>query len=131
MPHYAAALLITALLTTAGPYHVDRIACYDGDTCTIDIDLGLDVALRGQTIRLCDINAPELRSGNQRAAGAAARDYLNMLVGTSTAVEVVIPQNAHDSFGRWLAYLYIDGRSVNQHLIQSGHAALYSRTCAP
>ena len=34
---------------------------YDGDTITVDIDLGFDVVLKAQKIRLVRINAPEVR----------------------------------------------------------------------
>lgn len=130
--HIITALALAILLTGAGPYTADNITCYDGDTCTMDFDLGLDLVLRQQTVRLCDINAPELK-GASKSAGVASRDYLRMLLTqTSTAsVEVVINDNARDNFGRWLGYLYLDGKSINALMVQSGHAAPYGRTCAP
>ena len=41
---------------------------YDGDTCTVDIDLGLSTWIRGEKVRLYRSNAPELR-GAEREAG--------------------------------------------------------------
>ena len=41
---------------------------YDGDTITVDIDLGFDIILHKQKIRLLRINAPEVR-GEQREEG--------------------------------------------------------------
>ena len=48
---------------------------YDGDTVTVDIDLGFDVVLKAQKIRLVRINAPEVR-GKQRLEGLKSRDAL-------------------------------------------------------
>ena len=48
---------------------------YDGDTITVDIDLGFDVVLKAQKIRLVRINAPEVR-GAERASGLKSRDAL-------------------------------------------------------
>ena len=49
---------------------------YDGDTVTVDIDLGFDVVLKGQKIRLLKINAPEVR-GEQRLEGLKSRFVLS------------------------------------------------------
>ena len=48
---------------------------YDGDTITVDIDLGFGVVLHNQKVRLVRINAPELR-GEQREKGLVSRDAL-------------------------------------------------------
>ena len=54
---------------------------YDGDTITVDIDLGFDVVLKGQKIRLTKINAPEVR-GKQRPEGLKSRDALRQKIGS-------------------------------------------------
>ena len=47
-------------------YYRARVkSVYDGDTCTVDIDLGLRVWLKGEKLRLYGINASELR-GSER-----------------------------------------------------------------
>ncbi len=38
---------------------------YDGDTCTVDIDLGLGTWVHGEKLRLYRINAPEVRGFSQ------------------------------------------------------------------
>ena len=48
---------------------------YDGDTCTVDIDLGMKTWLRGEKIRLSGINSPGV-SGAERPEGLKSRDYL-------------------------------------------------------
>ena len=41
---------------------------YDGDTITVEIDLGFKTSVKGEKIRLSRINAPELR-GSSRENG--------------------------------------------------------------
>ena len=50
----------------------------DGDTVDVDIDLGFDVWLRDQRIRLYGIDTPECRTRNkkEKAHGLLAKDYV-------------------------------------------------------
>ena len=52
---------------------------YDGDTITVDIDLGFGFWSRNQVIRLFGINTPEVR-GAQKEAGDISRDQLRKWV---------------------------------------------------
>lgn len=45
---------------------------YDGDTIRVDIDLGLNIVVKNEAVRLSRINAPEVR-GEERERGLAAR----------------------------------------------------------
>jgi micrococcal nuclease len=67
--------------TISPPYHYRATvtSVYDGDTCTVDLDLGLSITLHKQKIRLNRINAPELRGRSQRR-GRAARDFLRSVI---------------------------------------------------
>ena len=56
-------------------YRAVVVSVYDGDTCTVDIDLGLNTWVRGEKLRLYRINAPELR-GPERPEGLKSRDFL-------------------------------------------------------
>lgn len=55
-------------------YKAKVVSVYEGDTFTIDIDLGLHTWIRGEKIRLSRINAPELK-GKERTKGLASRDF--------------------------------------------------------
>ena len=48
---------------------------YDGDTITVDIDLGFGIVVQGQKIRLLRLNAPEIR-GEEREEGLKSRNFL-------------------------------------------------------
>ena len=54
-------------------YRAIVTAVHDGDTCTVDIDLGLSLWVRGAKVRLARIGAPEL-TGRSAAKGLEARD---------------------------------------------------------
>ena len=53
-------------------YKANVTAVYDGDTCTVDIDLGLHTWVRNEKIRLYGINAPEIRGIE---CGSGSRTY--------------------------------------------------------
>lgn len=101
---------------------------YDGDTCTVDIDLGLKTWLHGEKLRLNRINSAELR-GNERAEGLEARDYLRGLIDKKEILLQTVKDKT-GKFGRYLAEIWImnkDGHwvNVNDEMISSGHAEYY------
>jgi len=83
--------------------HVTKV--YDGDTITVDIDLGLGVWVRGQKIRLARIDAPELR-GEEHDDGIKSRDFLRKLV-LGKDIVVVTHKDRKEKWGRWLGDIYL------------------------
>jgi len=111
-------------------YNATLIECYDGDTCTFNIHFGLGVVLAKQTVRFCDINAPEIRPLKTRQEATKVRDNVVYLIRSARKVQLRIPQkrNCDDpdtcddkgKYGRWLAYIIIDGNNLNQMLLDNG-----------
>ena len=107
---------------------------YDGDTCTVDVDLGLKTWVRGEKLRLNRINTPELK-GEEREAGLKARDFLrNLIDGKEVIIQTVADKEG--KFGRYLAEIWVvnsDGSwlNINDHLIKSGHAKYYKNQEKP
>ena len=98
---------------------------YDGDTCTVDIDLGLHTWVRGEKIRLMRIDAPEVR-GKSRAKGLRSRDYLRDLI---LDKEIIIGtfKDKRGKYGRYLGeiWLNMDGKdyvNVNDLLVKKKFA---------
>ena len=98
---------------------------YDGDTLTVDIDMGLGCWIHNEKLRLLRINAPEVK-GESRTEGLAARQYLRSLLAKK---EIVIETYLDDKekFGRFLAEVWAlnaDGAyfNVNDAMVQAGHA---------
>ena len=96
---------------------------YDGDTVTVDIDLGFGVVLREQTVRLLRINAPELR-GESREAGLRSRDALRARIANKWVV-LRTERDKKEKFGRWLGELWLEGECVNDWMLAEGHARVY------
>lgn len=46
-------------------YRAKVKSVYDGDTCTVDIDLGFHITLRDIKVRLYGVDTPELRGGTK------------------------------------------------------------------
>jgi len=90
------------------------IGVHDGDTVTLNIDLGMYVQMRQQKIRLLGVNAPELNE----PFGEEARNYLRGIVyGMRVRVSTRKSQDSDDrkeKYGRWLGVLYTQGgRNIN------------------
>lgn len=95
---------------------------YDGDTITVDIELGFGVFLHKQTLRLAYIDTPEVR-GEEKPEGLIARDRVRELV---MGKEIIIKtyKDSKGKYGRWIAEIFYDNKiiSLNEQLINEGLA---------
>lgn len=98
---------------------------YDADTVTCDIDVGFDIALKDQKIRLYGIDAPEMR-GKERQDGIVSRDRLREIVLNKT-IKLYTIKDTKGKFGRWLGVLKIFTTNINQLLVDEGlaHIKIY------
>lgn len=105
-------------------YYARVVKVNDGDTCTVEIDLGLMMWKHGETIRLARINAPELH-GRSAKKGAESRDFLKTLIEGKEVVLVTI-RDKREKYGRYLGEIWLlsDGVhvNVNDMLVAAGHA---------
>lgn len=92
-------------------YKAKVVSVYDGDTCTIDIDLGLHTWIRGEKIRLNRINAPELK-GKDRIKGLASRDFLKSLILDKEIIIETI-KDAKEKYGRYLGEIWLKDKNGN------------------
>ncbi len=98
---------------------------YDGDTCTVDIDLGLKTWIHGEKLRLYRINAPEVR-GAEQEAGLRARDFLRSQI-DDKEVYIQTVKDRKGKYGRYLAEIWLDAEdgtaiNVNDLMVAQGHA---------
>ena len=104
-------------------YNADVIRVYDGDTITVNIDLGFGIWMKNQTIRLYGINTPEIR-GEEREQGLISAEYLRTkILGKRIILKTV--KDKKGKYGRWLGEVYLDDINVNQELIEEGLAKPY------
>lgn len=93
----------------------------DGDTLDVVIDLGFRMATK-QRLRLFGLDCPERGSDGWEAA----THFSTSMAPPGTSV-LVKTHDAPEKYGRYLAEIYIDGQSINDALIDAGHAALYGK----
>ena len=106
-------------------YKAVLVRVIDGDTIDVDIDLGFDVWLKKQRIRLAGIDAPESRTRNkaEKVLGLAAKARLTELCSGEMQLESL----GTGKYGRILGIPRTsDGKSMCQILIDEGHAVEYT-----
>jgi len=101
---------------------VERVV--DGDTVDVTLDLGFDVKLHKQRVRLAQIDTPESRTRDlaEKKLGLAAKDRLKELCVGSISIKSF----GKGKYGRILGIPYTeDGEDICQMLIDEGHAVVY------
>ncbi len=98
---------------------------YDGDTCTVDIDLGLHTWVRGEKIRLVRINAPEIR-GSEWTEGIKSRDFLREQI-LDKEITIVTIKDKKGKYGRYLGEIWLKNEkgkeiNINDLLVKKGFA---------
>ena len=95
----------------------------DGDTVDVDVDLGFDVWLKKQRVRLAGIDTPESRTRNlaEKALGLAAKERLKELC----MGEVTLESHGKGKYGRILGRLFVDDTDICETLKSEGHAVEY------
>jgi len=112
-------------------YRANVASVYDGDTCKVDIDLGLGIWKKNETLRLHRINTPEMR-GEEREAGIISRDFLrSIILGREVLLQTILDKKG--KYGRYLAELWVmdasgSWQNVNDMMIQTGHAIYYGNS---
>ena len=105
----------------------------DGDTVDVDIDLGFDVCLKKQRIRLYGVDTPESRTRDleEKMYGNAAKDFVQSFLPVGTNQTLVTKLDDRGKFGRILGEFKVynsklDGQTtINQMLIDEHHAVAY------
>lgn len=105
-------------------YNAHVIDVYDGDTITVDIDLGLGTWLKKQKIRLYGVNTPEIR-GEDRENGLRVRDKVRSII-LDKDIVLQTHKDKSGKFGRWLGVVWIDGLCVNDFLLINNMAEEYT-----
>lgn len=109
-------------------YAAEVTEVYDGDTITINLDLGLSMWRTNQKIRLWKINAPEVR-GPEREEGLRVRDFVrDLILGKPVLIRTILDKHGADrtgKYGRLLGEVLVEGEAgesinVNQLLLDRG-----------
>lgn len=111
-------------------YRAKILKVLDGDTVQIDLDLGFNIVLANQKVRLAGIDTPESRTANteEKPRGILSKKKLQekLPVGSYAMIETMKPDSNDDKFGRILGvFITEDGTRVNQWMIDNNYAVLY------
>lgn len=110
-------------------YKARIVSVYDGDTCRADIDLGLNIWIKNEKLRLLRINAPEMR-GSEKEEGRKARDFLRSLI-DGREVILQTQKDKKGKYGRYLAEIWVQDEqdtwiNVNDRMVETGCAEYHS-----
>ena len=105
-------------------YRAKVIKVYDGDTITVEVDLGFFVTLT-EKIRLAYIDAPEIR-GEERPGGLISKQWLVDKI-LDKWIIVKTDKDKKGKYGRFIGEIFIDGEdtSINEQMINEGMAERY------
>tara|TARA_Y100001938_G_scaffold148370_1_gene231873 strand:+ start:215 stop:607 length:393 start_codon:yes stop_codon:yes gene_type:complete len=96
----------------------------DGDTIDVTLDLGFNVLLHKQRVRLAGIDTPESRTRNlkEKALGLKAKERLQELCNYNMKIKSL----GKGKYGRIIGIPYnADGIDICKLLIKEGHAVEY------
>jgi micrococcal nuclease len=97
-----------------GPTEAVVADVIDGDTIELD---------SGERVRYLLVDTPEITQGKMDCWGAEARDFnRDLVLGKTIALEY--DEVCEDDYDRLLAYIELDGRAVNELMVERGYACV-------
>ena len=117
-------------------YKAKVVHIVDGDTVDVDIDLGFNVVLRDERVRIAGIDTPESRTRDleEKKFGLAAKARVKQLLGKTCVLKTQINKSGEDmkgKFGRILGDFNVydsdtdSWKLLTSILISEGHAVPY------
>jgi len=109
-------------------YKCKLVKIVDGDTVDIDIDLGFNVILKNERVRVVGIDTPESRTRNkvEKLFGLAAKHRVIELFKNSKTVHL-LSNEFMGKFGRILGDFRFDNdRTLTEILLEEHHCVKYS-----
>ena len=117
-------------------YRATIIKIIDGDTVDVDIDLGFNVVLKDERVRIAGIDTPESRTRDleEKKFGLLAKARVKELLGKTCVLKTQINKSGEDmkgKFGRILGDFNVydsntdSWKLLTNILISEGHAVPY------
>ena len=111
-------------------YKAKILKVLDGDTVDIDLDLGFNIILSNQRVRMAGIDTPESRTVDkeEKIRGTLSKKKLaeKLPIGSYVTIETQKSDNNDDKFGRILAIFVLEDKTnLNQWMIDNNYAVLY------
>ena len=111
-------------------YKAKCVDCYDGDTCTLEINLGFKIKIT-KSVRLFGINTPELYKGDEisKKKGMEARDFIRTNI-LNKDVFLYTVKDKTGKYGRLLGIIFIEENNslinINKLMLDTDRAVIYS-----
>ena len=95
------------------------VSVTDGDTIKVKFSNG-----KIETVRLLLIDTPETKHPNKpvQPCGPEAAEFTKRMLPAGTTVKLEYDKDKRDKYDRLLAYVYVNGKSVNEALLAAGLA---------
>lgn len=95
------------------------VSVTDGDTIKVKFSNG-----KIETVRLLLIDTPETKHPNKpvQPCGPEATEFTKRMLPAGTTVKLEYDKDKRDKYDRLLAYVYVNGKSVNEALLAAGLA---------
>ena len=99
----------------------------NGDTVDVDIDLGFDMILSKQRIRLYGIDAPESRTRDkeEKFYGKLAGQFLKDQCKKGSSITLRTHLDKKGKYGRILGEIIVDDVNINQLMVEQHMAVEY------
>lgn len=112
-------------------YRAKVINVVDGDTVDVDIDLGFDIILRDERVRIMNIDTPETRTTDrvEKLFGNLATERVKELLDGNVILYTKLNKQGEDmrgKFGRVLGDFKIGDKLLTDILVEEGHAVKYN-----
>ena len=101
----------------------------DGDTIDVDIDLGFDMWIHNERIRVMGIDTPESRTRDleEKKFGLAAKEFVRSLFPIGSEQIIKTHKDETGKYGRVLGdFILSDGKLFSAHMIENHHAVAYN-----
>jgi micrococcal nuclease len=91
----------------------------DGDTIKVEFSIG-----EIETVRLLLVDTPETVKPNtpEQPFGKEASEFMKHTLIKDTVIELERGKKDRDKYGRLLAYVWLDGKNINEELLRKGLA---------
>jgi micrococcal nuclease len=109
-------------------YNCKIVRVIDGDTVDVDIDLGFDVCLKKQRIRLFGVDTPESRTRDvvEKKFGIMAKNFVKgrLPIGSDQILRTRL-EDSRGKFGRILGEFVMEDSTLNIILVSTNNAVSY------
>ena len=108
-------------------YKAKVVKIIDGDTIDVDIDVGFDIIIAKQRIRLYGIDTPESRTRDkeEKFYGNISKQFLNDYCPKGSYITLRTHLDKKGKFGRILGEIIVNRVNLNEQMIEENLAVAY------